>query len=81
MLARVVGNDLDGFLLADELAIEAMLAVFNILDNRLSVFLIPANYIDKASLVAKLAANAFLREKINAMISVDHSRLNLHVKE
>ena len=73
MLACIVGNDLDGVLLADELAIEAMLAVFNILDNGLFVFLIPANYINEASLVAKLAANAFLGVKINAMISVDHS--------
>ena len=73
MLACIVGNDLNSVLLANELAIEAMLAVFNILENGLFVFLIPTNYIDKACLVAELAANAFLGVKLNAMISVDHS--------
>ena len=73
MLACIVGDNLDGILLANELAIEAMLAVFNILENGLSVFLIPTNYIDEAGFIAKLAANAFLGVKINAMISVDHS--------
>ena len=73
MLACIVGDNLNSVLLANELAIEAMLAVFNILENGLFVFSIPANYVNKASLVAKLAANALLGVKINAMISVDHS--------
>ena len=73
MLACIVGNNLQSVFLADELAVEAMLAIFNILENGLFVFRIPANYIDKAGLVAELAANAFLGVKINAMISVDHS--------
>ena len=73
MLACIVGNDLDGILLADELTVEAVLAVFNILEDGLLVFRVPANDVDEAGFVAKLAADALLGEKVYAMISIDQN--------
>ena len=73
MLACIVGNDLQSVALADKLAIEAVLAVFNILENGLLVLGIPADYIDKAGFVAKLAANALLGIEFDTMISVYQS--------
>ena len=61
MLTAVIGNDLNGVLAADRLAVKAMLAVFNIFENGLFVFLIPPDNVYKAGLIAKLTANAFFR--------------------
>jgi hypothetical protein len=70
-LAGIIGNYADSFLFADALAVEAVLTVFNILENRLFLFGIPTYDIDKASLVAESAAHALLWIKFNLMFSED----------
>ena len=72
MLACIVGNNLDSISLAYELAIEAMFAVFNILENRFLVFGIPADNVYKASLVAQLAANALFRIEFDFVTGINH---------
>jgi len=72
MLAGVVGDNLDSVSLAYELAIEAVFAVFNILENRFLVLGIPADNVYKASLVAQLAANALFRIEFDFVIGIDH---------
>ncbi len=70
MLACVVGNYNDSFLLANGLAVEAVLAIFNILEDWLLVFGIPANNVYEAGLVAQLTSDALFGIELNAMISV-----------
>lgn len=70
MLACVVGNYNDSFLLANGLAVEAVLAIFNILEDGLLVFGIPANNVYEAGLVAQLTSDALFGIELNAMISV-----------
>ena len=57
-LALIVGNDLDGVSGAHRLTVEAVLAVVHIQKQRLFVFGIPADNVNKAGLVAKSAAHA-----------------------
>ena len=70
MLACVIGNYNDSFLLANGLAVEAVLAIFNILEDGLLVFGIPANNVYEAGLVAQLATDTLFGIELNAMISV-----------
>jgi len=70
MFACVIGDYLDSFFFANGLAVEAMLAIFHILEYRFLIFGIPADNVYKAGLVAQLAANALLRIEFDAMISV-----------
>lgn len=70
MLTCIVGNYNDSFLLANRLAIEAVLAIFNILEDRLLVLCIPTDNVYEAGLVAQLAANALFGIELDAMISV-----------
>ena len=72
MLAGVVGDNLDSVSLAYELAIEAVFAVFDILENRFLVFGIPADNVYKASLVAQLAANALFRIELDFVTGINH---------
>ena len=73
MLACIVGNYNDSFLLANRLAIEAVLAIFNILEDWLLVLSIPADNVYEAGLVAQLAADALLGIEFDTMISVYQS--------
>lgn len=61
MLTAVIGNDLNGVLAADRLAVKAMLTVFYIFENGLFVFLVPPDNVYEAGLIAKLASNALFR--------------------
>lgn len=70
MLACIVGNYNDSFLLANRLAVEAVLAIFNILEDGLLVFGIPADNVYEAGLVAQLATDALFGIELDAMISV-----------
>ena len=73
MLACIIGNYNDSFLLANRLAIEAVLAIFNILEDGLLILCIPADNVYEAGLVAQLAANALLGIEFDTMISVYQS--------
>lgn len=73
MLACIVGNYNDSFLLANRLAIEAVLAIFNILEDRLLVLCVPADNVYEAGLVAQLAADALFGIEFYTMISVYQS--------
>jgi len=70
MLACIVGNYNDSFLLANGLAVEAVLAIFNILEDGLLVFGVPADNVYEAGLVAQLATDALFGIELDAMISV-----------
>jgi hypothetical protein len=70
-LAGVIGNYTDSFLLADALAIEAVLAVLNVLENRLPVFSVPADDVDEAGFVAKAAADALRGIKFDVVLCED----------
>ena len=70
MLACVVRNYNDSFLLANGLAVEAMLTIFNVLEDGLLVFGIPADNVYEAGLVAQLTSDALFGIELNAMISV-----------
>ena len=70
MLACIVGNYNDSFLLANRLAIEAVLTIFNILEDGLLILCIPADNVYEAGLVAQLATNTLFRIEFDAMISV-----------
>ncbi len=56
------------------LAIDAMLAVLNIRENRLSVFGVPADNVDEAGLVAKTAAYAFRGIKFDFVVCEDRRK-------
>ena len=72
MLACIVGNYNDSFLLANRLAIEAVLAIFNILEDGLLVLSVPADNVYKAGLVAQAAAYALFGVEFNFMIGLNH---------
>ena len=72
MLACIVGNYNDSFLLANRLAVEAVLAIFNILEDGLLVLSIPADNVYEAGLVAQLAANALFRIELDFVTGINH---------
>ena len=69
--AGVIGNYTDSFLLALALAVEAVLAVLDILEDRLPVLLVPADDVDEAGLVAQAAADAFRGIKLDGVFCED----------
>jgi hypothetical protein len=72
MLTGKIRADLDSFFFADGLAYKTVFAVLKIFEDRFFSFFIPANDIDKASLVAQLAADAFFSVELDLMVRVDH---------
>jgi len=72
VLAGMIRDDLDRFLGTDALAVEAVLAVLNILEDRLLRLGIPADDVYEASLVAQLATDALLGIELDFVISENH---------
>ena len=52
-----------------------MLTVFNILEDRLLGFCVPADNVDKTSFVAKFTANAFFAVEFDFMVSINHLKI------
>ena len=73
MFAGKIRADLDSFFFADGLAYKTVFAVLNIFEDRFFCFFIPAYDIDKASLVAQLAADAFFSVELDLVVRVDHT--------
>ena len=72
MLARIIGNDIDGILFTYALTVKAVLTVLDIFEYRLFKLFIPTYYVNKACLIAKLAAYAAVGIKLYSMICVYH---------
>ena len=72
MFAFIIRDHPDRVPSAHGLAVKTMLAVFYILKYGFSVRGVPADDIDKAGLVAKLAAGAFIRIKLDPVAGIDH---------
>ena len=79
MLTGIVGDNLDSVSLAYELAIEAVFAVFDILENRFLVLGIPADDVYEASLVAQLAADTLLGIEFDSVIRENHIKSNTSI--
>ena len=77
MLAGIIGQHLYCALCAYCLTVEAVLTVGYVLENGTVGFFVPANNIDKAGLVAKLAADAFFGIIINFMVGTNHIKVFL----
>ena len=80
MLARVVGYHIDGLFFAQSHAEEAVLAVFNILEDRLFRLSIPADHVYEAGLVADLTADAFFSVKFYTVFRIYHGTLHPFLK-
>jgi hypothetical protein len=73
MLAGVVGDHLDGVLFTYALAVEAVLAILNVAEDRLFGLRVPADHVHEAGFVALLAAHALFRRELDAVFGMDHA--------